>query len=183
MRSRIMEGDVVEGWSIHSNDGIHFLSKLCVPNDAQMKEEVMKEAHHSRFIVHPRETKMYHDLRLQYWWQGMKWDVAQFISRCLTCQQVKVEHQKQVGLLQPPPRAKWKWDHVMMDFMTGLPRTPQSKDSGWVIVDRLTKLAHFLAMRITDLVFALGKLYVKEILRLHGVPLSIVSDRDPRFTS
>ena len=68
------------------------LSKLCVPNDAQVKEEVMKEAHHSRFIVHPRETKMYHDLRRQYWWQGMKRDIAQFVSKCLTCQQVKVEH-------------------------------------------------------------------------------------------
>ena len=111
----------------------------------------------------------------------MKQDVAQFISRCLTCQQVKVEHQKQVGLLQPPPRAKWKWDHVTIDFMTGLPRTPQSKDSVWVIVDRLS--SHFLAMRITDSVLALSKLYVKEIMRLHGVPLSIVSNRDPRFTS
>ena len=88
----------------------------------------------------------------------MKQDVAQFISRCLTCQQVKVEHQKQVGLLQPPPRAKWKWDHVTIDFMTGLPRTPQSKDSVWVIVDRLTKSAHFLPMRITDSVIVLSKL-------------------------
>ena len=70
-----------------------------------------------------------------------------------------------------------------MDFVIGLPRTPQSKDSVWVIVDRLMKSTHFLAMRITDLVHALSKLYVKEIVRLHGVPLSIVSDRDPRFTS
>ena len=173
MCSRIMAGDAVEGWSVCSSFSY----------DAQMKEEVMKEAHHSRFTVHPGETKMYHDLRRQYWWQGMKRDIAQFVSKCLTCQQVKVEHQKPTVLLQPLPIVEWKWDHVMMDFMTGLPRTPQSKDSVSVIVDRLTKLAHFLAMRITDLVFALGKLYVKEILRLHGVPLSIVSDRDPRFTS
>ncbi|KAL6312880.1 hypothetical protein AAG906_022641 [Vitis piasezkii] len=94
IRSRIMAGDAVEGWNIHSNDGIHFLNKLCVPNDAQVKEEVMKEAHHSRFTVHPGETKMYHDLRRQYWWQGMKRDISQFVSKCLTCQQVKVEHQK-----------------------------------------------------------------------------------------
>ena len=94
MHSRIMAGDAVEGWSIHSNGGIHFLNKLYVPNDAQVKEEVMKEAHHSRFIVHPRETKMYHDLRRQYWWQGMKRDIAQFVSKCLTCQQVKFELQK-----------------------------------------------------------------------------------------
>ena len=104
-------------------------------------------------------------------------------SKCLTCQQVKVEHQKQSGLLQPLPTAKWKWDHVTMDFVIGLPRTPQSKDSVWVIVDRLTKSAHFLPMRITDSVIVLSKLYVKEIVRLHGVPLCIVSDRYPRFTS
>ncbi|RVW71452.1 Transposon Ty3-I Gag-Pol polyprotein [Vitis vinifera] len=114
---------------------------------------------------------------------GMKQDVAQFISKCLTCQQVKVEHQKQVGLLQPPPRAKWKWDHVTIDFMTGLRRTPQSKDSVWAIVANLTKSTHFLTMRIIDSVLALSKLYVKEIVRLHGAPLSIVLDRDPRFTS
>ena len=113
----------------------------------------------------------------------MKRDVAQFCSKCLTCQQVKVEHQKSARLLQPLPIAKWKWDHVTMDFVIGLPRTPQSKDSVWVIVDRLMKSAHFLAIKITDSIIALSKLYVKEIMRLHGVPLSIVSDGDPRFTS
>ncbi|KAL6336099.1 hypothetical protein AAG906_010376 [Vitis piasezkii] len=116
MRSQIMAGDVVEGWSIHSNGGIYFLNKLCVPNDAQVKEEVMKEAHHSWFTIHLRETKMYHDLR------------PQFVSKCLTCQQVKVEHQKPVGLLQPLPIAEWKWDHVTMDFVTGLPSYHTPKD-------------------------------------------------------
>ena len=72
-------------------------------------------------------------------------------------------------LLQPLPIVEWKWDHVTMDFVTGLPRTPQIKDSVWVIVDRLTKSTHFLAMRITDSVLTLGKLYVKEIVRLHRV--------------
>ncbi|RVW22847.1 Transposon Ty3-I Gag-Pol polyprotein [Vitis vinifera] len=128
IRSQIMAGDAVEGWNIHSNGGIHFLNKLCVPNDAQVKEEVMKEAHHSRFTVHPGETKMYHDLKRQYWWQGMKRDISRFVSKCLTCQQVKVEHQKPAGLLQPLPIAEWKWDHVTMDFVTGLPRTPQNRD-------------------------------------------------------
>ena len=72
MHSQIMTGETLEGWSIHANSGIYFLNKLYVPNDAQLKEEVMKEAHHSRFTVHPGETKMYHDLRHQYWWHGMK---------------------------------------------------------------------------------------------------------------
>ena len=183
MHFQIITGEALEGWSIQANSGIYFLNRLCVANDAQLKEEVMKEAHHSRFTVHLGETKMYHDLRRQYWWHGMKRDVASFVSKCLICQQVKVEHQKPSRLLQPLPIVEWKWDHVTMDFVTGLPRTQQKKDSVLVIVDRLTKSAHFLAMRLTDSVLTLSKLYVKEIVRLHGIPLSIVSDRDPRFTS
>ena len=100
---------------------------------------------------------------------GYEADISQFVSKCLTCQQVKVEHQKPTVLLQPLPIVEWKWDHVTMDFVTRLPRTPQIKDSVWVIVDRLMKSAHFLATRITDSILALGKLYVKEIVRLHGV--------------
>ncbi|RVW85779.1 Transposon Ty3-G Gag-Pol polyprotein [Vitis vinifera] len=192
----VLSGLVVYEWKMYDyisefnpcfdvhDSGACFCTLVAQPTILQkVKEEVMKEAHHSRFTVHPGETKMYHDLKRQYWWQGMKRDISQFVSKCLTCQQVKVEHQKPAGLLQPLPIAEWKWDHVTMDFVTGLPRTPQSKDSVWVIVDRLTKSAHFLPMRITDSVIVLSKLYVKEIVRLHGVPLSIVSDRDPRFTS
>ena len=182
-RSQVVAGDAPEGWSIHANGGIYFLNRLFVSDDAQLREEVMREAHHSRFTVHPGETKMYHDLRRQFWWHGMKRDVASFVSKCLTCQQVKVEHQRPAGLLQPLPVAEWKWDHVTMDFVTGFPKTHQGKDGVWVVVDRLTKSAHFLAIRTTDSVLTLSKLYVREIVRLHGVPLSIVSDRDARFTS
>ena len=82
MCARIMVGDEVEGWSIYSNGGIYFFNKLCLPKEAQEKEEVMKEAHQSRFTIHPGETKMYHDLRRQCWWQGMKWDIAEFLSKC-----------------------------------------------------------------------------------------------------
>src|SRR5262249_31684739 len=79
--------------------------------------------------------------------------------------------------------AEWKWEHITMDFVTGLPRTPSGKDAIWVIVDRLTKTAHFLPIRNTESLERLAELYVREIVRLHGVPCSIVSDRDPRFTS
>ena len=143
----------------------------------------MREAHHSRFTVHPGETKMYHDLRRQFWWHGMNRDVTSFVSKCFTCQQVKVEHQRPAGLLQLLPVAEWKWDHVTMDFVTSLPKTHQGKDGVWVVVDRLTKSAHFLAIRTIDSILTLSKLYVREIVRLHGVPLSIVSNRDSRFTS
>ena len=113
--------------------------------------------------------------------ERMKRHVGDFVRRCLTCQQVKAEHQKPAGLLQPLEVAEWKWEHVTMDFVTHLPRTPQRHDAVWVIVDRLTKSAHFLAMRLTFTLERFCQLYILEIVRLHGVPVSIVPNRDPRF--
>ena len=113
----------------------------------------------------------------------MKRHVGDFVRRCLTCQQVKAEHQKPAGLLQPLEVAEWKWEHVMMDFVTYLPRTQQKHDVVWVIVDRLTKSAHFLAVRMTFALERFCRLYIREIVRLHGVLVSIVLDRDSRFTT
>ena len=113
----------------------------------------------------------------------MKKHVRDFVQRCLTCQQVKAEHKKLVGLLQPFEVAKWKWEHVVMDFVTHLPRTSRGYDAMWVIVDRLTKSAHFLVVRITFTLEDFDRLYILEIVQLHGVPVSIISDRDPKFTA
>ena len=129
--------------------------------------------------MHPGGTKIYSDLRHQYYWRGMKRHVGDFVRRCLTCQQVKAEHQKPVGLLQPLEVAKWKLEHVTMDFMTHLPRTPRGHDAVWVIVDRLTKSTHFLAVWMTFTLERFCRLYIREIVHLHGVPVSIVLDRDP----
>ena len=105
------------------------------------------------------------------------------VRRCLTCQQIKAEHQKTAGLLQPLEVVEWKWEHVTMDFVIHLPQTQQKHDTVWVIVDRLTKSAHFLVVRMTFALERFCRLYIREIVRLHGVPVSIVSDRDPRFTA
>ena len=113
----------------------------------------------------------------------MKQQVGYFVRRCLTCQQVKDEHQKLVGLLQPLEVVEWKWEHLTMDFVTHLPRPQRRHDAVWVIVDRFTKSAHFLAMQMTFILEEFFRLYIREIVRLHGVPVSIVSDRDPRFTA
>ena len=113
----------------------------------------------------------------------MKKHVRDFVRRCLTCHQVKVEHQRLAGLLQQLEVAEWKWEHITMDFVTHLPRTLRVHDVVWVIVDWLTKSAHFLAMRMTFTLEEFCRLYVREIIRLHGVPVSIVSYRDPRFTT
>ena len=154
-----------------------------VPQLTDLREEILREFHCSRIAVHPGGTKMYQDICRQYYWSGMKRDVGDFVRRCLTCQQVKAEHQKPTGLLQPLEVAEWKWEHVTMDFVTHFPRTQQRHDTVWVIVDRLTKSAHFLAVRMTFALERFCRLYIQEIVRLHGVPVSIVSDRDPRFTA
>jgi len=113
----------------------------------------------------------------------MKRDIADYVARCLTCQRVKTEHQKPGCLLQPLPLLVWKWEHITMDFMIGMPKVIKQHDSVWVIIDRLTKAAHFLAIKATFTSEQLGNLYIKEIVRLHGVPLSIMSDRDTKFVS
>jgi len=113
----------------------------------------------------------------------MKKDVALFVLACLTCQKAKVEHERPGAILQPLEIPVWKWDSISMDFVTHLPRTFKGHDTIWVIVDRLTKSANFLAMNLKMSMAKLAQLYIKEIVRLHGVPLSIVSDKDPRFTS
>ena len=125
---------------------------------------------------------MYRDLKRNFWWPGMKREVADYVARCVTCQLVKVEHHRPGGTLQPLSILEWKWEHISMDFVTGLPRSPRKNDTMWVIVDRLTKSAHFLAIRVNLPLRRLAELYVSEIVRLHGVPVSIVSDRDTRFT-
>ena len=113
----------------------------------------------------------------------MKRDIAVYVSECAVCQQVKIEHQRPGGLLQPLEIPVWKWDSISMDFAVGLPRTQGGYDSIWVIVDRLTKSAHFLAVKTTYKASHLARLFIAEIVRLHGIPSSIVSDRDPKFTS
>ena len=170
-----------EGWTVHSDGSLLYRGRVVVPHSTDLREEILREFHCSRFPVHPGGTKIYQDLCRQNYWSGMKRHVGDFVRRCLTCQQVKAEHQKPVVLLQPLEVAEWKWEHVTMDFVTHLPRTPQRHDAVWVIVNWLTKSAHFLAMRMTFTLERFCRLYIREIVRLHGVPVSIVSDRDPRF--
>ncbi|GJY48524.1 reverse transcriptase domain-containing protein [Tanacetum coccineum] len=123
------------------------------------------------------------DLKQLYWWPNMKADITTYVSKCLTCSKVKAEHQKPSGLLVQPEIPEWKWEKITMDFITKLPKMANGYDTIWVIVDRLTKSAHFLPMRETDPIEKLMKLYMKEVVTRHGVPVSIISDRDGRFTS
>ncbi|GKD94910.1 putative reverse transcriptase domain-containing protein [Tanacetum coccineum] len=143
----------------------------------------MDEAHTSRYSIHPGVDKMYHDLRDLYWWPGMKRDIAEYVSRCLTCSKIKAEHQKPSGLHQQPEIPEWKWEKITMDLVTKLPRSSCGYDAIWVIVDRLTKSAHFLPIREDYKTEKLARIYINKIVARHGVPVSIISDRDGRFAS
>jgi hypothetical protein len=113
----------------------------------------------------------------------MKKGIAQYVAQCDTCQRTKAEHHKPAGLLQPLLVPKWKWEEIGMDFVIGLPRTQKGNDSIWVIIDRLTKVAHFILVKTTFGGATLAWIYLKEIVRLHGIPRKIVSDKGTQFTS
>nr|ABA95223.1 retrotransposon protein, putative, Ty3-gypsy subclass [Oryza sativa Japonica Group] len=157
--------------------------RICVPDNKDLKDAILKEAHDTLYSIHPGSTKMYQDLKERFWWASMKREIAEYVAVCDVCQRVKAEHQKPAGLLQPLKIPEWKWEEIGMDFITGLPRTSSGHDSIWVIVDRLTKVAHFIPVKTTYSGSRLAELYMARIVCLHGVPKKIVSDRGSQFTS
>jgi len=169
-------------FEVGSDGVLRFRYKVCILEDLEVKGMILEEGQKSHFSMHPGMTKMYHDLKKSFWWSGMKSDVARYVSSCLTCQKAKAEHRRPGGMLQQLEIPEWKWDSIAMDFVTHLPRTVRRHDAIWVIVERLTKSAHFLAVNLRMSMTKLTQLYISEIVRLHGVSSSIVSDKDPRFT-
>ncbi|GJQ94063.1 putative reverse transcriptase domain-containing protein [Tanacetum coccineum] len=139
----------------HRSDGaLYYLDRIWVPLKGDVRTLIMDEAYKWKYFVHPRDDKMYYDLRDRYWWPGMKKDIAMY-----------------------------KWEGIAMDFVTKLPRTSSGHDTIWVIVDRLTKSAHFLPMREDYKMDRLARLYLNKIVARHGLPILIISDRDSQFTS
>ncbi|GJQ89497.1 ty3-gypsy retrotransposon protein [Tanacetum coccineum] len=144
-----------------SNGTLYYLDRIWVPLKGEVRNLIIDEAHKSEYSVYPRADKMYYDLRDMYWWPKMKKDIA--------------EYQHEIPV--------WKWEGIAIDFITKLPRTSSGHDTIWVIVDRLTKSAYFIPMREDYKMERLARLYLNEIVARHGVPISIISDRDSRFTS
>nr|GFA94697.1 putative reverse transcriptase domain-containing protein [Tanacetum cinerariifolium] len=134
---------------------------LCLNNQSwiscirDLRALIMHESHKSKYSIHPGSDKMYQDLKRLYWWPNMKAEIASYVNKCLTCAKVKIEYQK----------------------------SSAGQDTIWVIVDRLTKSAHFLPMREDDTLEKLTRQYLKEVVSRRGVPVSIISDRDERFMS
>src|SRR3954463_9460516 len=143
----------------------------------------MKEAHDTPFSIHPGSTKMYQDIRQRYWWSNMKQDIARYVEECGVCRRVKAEHQRLAGNLQPLFIPEWKWGKIEMDFVIGFPRSKKGHDAIFVVIDRFSKVDHFLRLKEKISASQLADLYVSRIVSLHGIPLEISSDRGSLFTS
>jgi hypothetical protein len=163
-------------FTIDENDLVHFRGRLCVPQKSEVKMDILREAHKMSYTVHPGKTKMYRDLKQNFWWKRMKVDVSKYVVAYEVCQRVKAEHKRPAGLLKPLEILEWKWEHITMDFVVGLPRSPRGRDAIWVVVDRLTKSTHFIPIKTTNSASELVPLYMKKLIRLHVVPKSIVLD-------
>ncbi|GJV70342.1 putative reverse transcriptase domain-containing protein [Tanacetum coccineum] len=159
---------------IRSNIIRYFDKRIWLPLFGGLRDLIMHESYKSKYSIHLGSNNMYQDLKKLYWWPNMKADIATYVSKCLTCAKVKAEHQKSSGLLQQPEIPEWKWEKITMDFVLGLPRTLSGYDTIWVIVDQLTKWAHFLPMKKTDSKEKLTQLYLKEIICRHGLSMGRV---------
>ena len=156
---------------------------IYVPNSHELKNLILGEIHNVPYAGHLGYQKTIAVVKSQYYWPGMKKEVVDFIARCLECQKVKAEHRNPASFLQPLPIPEWKWEVVTMDFSTKLARMNKKHDSIMVVVDKLTKATHFILVKLTHKATNIVDIYMREIARLHGIPKTIVSDRDPKFTS
>ena len=158
IKDRVRNGKA-ECFSIDDEDVLWFKNRLVVPKVPELRQSILEEAHATRLSIHPGSNKMYHDLKQRFWWTKMKIEIARYIAKCDTCQKVKAIHLRPAGELQPLPIPAWKWEDISMDFIVGLPKTAKGFDSIWVIVDRLTKSAHFLPVRNTYSTVQYARIY------------------------
>nr|GEZ92510.1 putative reverse transcriptase domain-containing protein [Tanacetum cinerariifolium] len=154
-----------------------------IPCYGDLRSVITHKSYKSKYSIHPGSKKMYQDMKKLYWWPNMKADIVTYVSKCLACAKFKAEHQRPSGLLVQPTIPVWKWDNITIDFVTKLPKLSQGLNTIWVIVDRLTKSAHSLTIRENDSMDKLTRQYLDRIAMRHRTPVSIICDRDGRFTS
>ncbi|GJX61271.1 putative reverse transcriptase domain-containing protein [Tanacetum coccineum] len=176
-------GGMITNLEPYADGTLCLKNRSWIPCFGDLRTLIMHESHKSKYSIHLGSNKMYQDLKKLYWWPNMKVEITTYVSKCLTCAKVKAECQKPSSLLVQPVIPVWKWENITMDFVTKLPKTSSSHDEIWVIVDRLIKSAHFLPIKETDSMEKFTRQYLKEVVSRHGVPVSIISDRDSKFTS
>jgi hypothetical protein len=176
LRQRLELGEAQCFWQ-DADEVLWFKDRLVVPKDFGLHRKIMDEAHCSRYSIHLGANKMYQYLKKNFWWTWMKREIAKYASECDTCRRVKADHLRPIENLQPLSIPEWKWENICMDFIVGLPRTSWGYNSIWVIVDRLTKSAHFIPISTTYKVRQYAELYLSHIISYHGIPKTIISDR------
>jgi hypothetical protein len=172
-----------EGYQMLEEGLLTYRNKLYILNCDDLKRFIMDELHKIPYTGHSGYQKMITTTRKQFYWLGLKKDIANYLSKCLECQQVKAEHRHLAGLLQPLPIPECKWETISMDFITGFPKSTKKNDTIMVMVDKLSKSVHFIPVKSTCKAIDIANIFMKEIFRLHGMPKEIVSDRDTKFTS
>jgi hypothetical protein len=160
-----------------------FKDCLVVPKNFELCHKIMDEAHCSRYPIQPRITKMYQDLKKNFWWTRMKREIERYVSECDTCRRVKTYHLRPAENMQPLSIPEWKWENSCMDFIVGFSHTSYGYNLIWVIVDRLTKLAHFIPISIAYRVRQYAELYLSHIIHYHGILKTIISDRGSIFVA
>jgi hypothetical protein len=184
--AKLQQGEMpqkVENYKLETDGILMYKNKVYIPNVQGLKLVILREMHNVPYVGHPGYQKTMATVKSHYFWPGMKKEIVEYITRCMECQKVKAEHRHPTGLLQPLPIPEWKWEVVTMDFITGLPRTGKQHDSIMVVVDKLTKVAHFILLKTTHKKQDVVDIFMKEVARLHEIPKTIVSDRDAKFTS
>jgi hypothetical protein len=186
VKENLQQGDVhqkMKEYEIKEDRLLMHKNRIYVPSSGELRNLVLKEMHDVPYARHPDYQKTITAARSQFFWMRMNNDVADYIARCMECQRVKDDHRKPTGLLQPLPIREKKWEVITMDFIIGLPNTNKQHDSIMVVVDKLTKATHFVPVKTTHTSANIAEIFMKEISRLHGIPRTIVSDRDTKFTS
>jgi hypothetical protein len=160
-----------------------FRKKLYVPNSHELRSMILNEMHNVPYVGNPGYQKTVVAVKSQYYWPGMKKEIVEYIAKCLESKKVKAEHIHPTGFLQPFPIPERKWEVVTMHFITKFPRTSKQHDAIMVVVYKLTKIIHFIPMKVTHKETNVVDIYMREVARVHGLPKTILSDRDPKFTS
>jgi hypothetical protein len=173
----------LEGYELREDWILMYRRRFYVLNDQELKNSILLEMHKVPYFGHPSYEKTIVTFKKQYFWLGMKKEVVYFIVRCLKYQKVKAEHRHPASLLQEFPIPEWKWEVVTMDFITKFPRNAKQHDSIMVVVEKLTKASHFILVKSTHKEIDIAEIYMCGVPKLHGVPKTIVSNRDSNFTS
>jgi hypothetical protein len=178
LRRGLAEGDPKVKCFQEDDEGtLWFKDRIIVLKKGALKRKILDEAHTSKYSIHPSSTKMYHDLREQFWWTGLKCETARYVSKRDTIRKVEADYMKPKGLLQPLSIPDWKWEDINMDFTMGLPLTAHKFDSIWVIIDRFTNSTHFIPMHTNYNADGYTEIYIARIMCLHGVLKMIPLDQ------